>query len=86
MIEVDFHSHMFVVQDQGRLELKVVLPGRQRYTTMEMKTVLSTISRSFTVESLDGRDKVLPLMLITLHPSIPIRLKMRLRKTQKITV
>ncbi|GFY61343.1 cytochrome P450 4c3 [Trichonephila inaurata madagascariensis] len=58
----------------------------QRYATMEMKTMLSTVLRSFTVESLDGRDKVLPLMLITLHPSIPIRLKMRLRKTQKITV
>ncbi|GFS74835.1 cytochrome P450 4V2 [Nephila pilipes] len=55
----------------------------QRYATMEMKTMLSTILRSFTVESLDGRDKVLPLMLITLHPSIPIRIKIRARKLRK---
>ncbi|GFY61341.1 hypothetical protein TNIN_66251 [Trichonephila inaurata madagascariensis] len=41
------------------------LHHRQRYATMEMKTMLPTILKSFTVQSLDGRDKVLPLMLIT---------------------
>ncbi|GFT62268.1 hypothetical protein NPIL_468551, partial [Nephila pilipes] len=53
---------------------------RQKFAVMEMKTVISSILRSYTIESLDSRDKVLPLMQITLHPSEPIRMRIRPRR------
>ncbi|GFU27688.1 cytochrome P450 4c3 [Nephila pilipes] len=52
----------------------------QKFAVMEMKTVISSILRSYTIESLDSRDKVLPIMQITLHPSVPIRVKIRPRR------
>ncbi|GFS75110.1 cytochrome P450 4c3 [Nephila pilipes] len=52
----------------------------KKFAVMEMKTVISSILRSYTIESLDSRDKVLPIMQITLHPSVPIRVKIRPRR------
>ncbi|GFU27595.1 cytochrome P450 4c3, partial [Nephila pilipes] len=52
----------------------------QKFAIMEMKTVVSSILRNYTIESLDSRDKILPIMQITLHPSIPIRVRIRPRR------
>ncbi|GFS85428.1 hypothetical protein NPIL_26271, partial [Nephila pilipes] len=52
----------------------------QKFAIMEMKTIVSSILRSYTIESLDSRDKVLPIMQITLHPSVPIRMRIRPRR------
>ncbi|GFT92218.1 cytochrome P450 4V2 [Nephila pilipes] len=56
----------------------------QKFAIMEMKTVISLILRNYTIESLDSRDKVLPIMQITLHPSVPIRVRIRPRKMNNI--
>ncbi|GFT79503.1 transposable element tcb2 transposase [Trichonephila clavipes] len=42
----------------------------QRFATMEMKVVLSTILRHYTVESLDSRDVILPSLKIHFKSSI----------------
>ncbi|GFS74841.1 cytochrome P450 4C1 [Nephila pilipes] len=52
----------------------------QKFAIMEMKTIVSSILRNYTIESLDSRDKVLPIMQITLHPSVPIRVRIRPRR------
>ncbi|GBM68535.1 Cytochrome P450 4c3 [Araneus ventricosus] len=52
----------------------------KKFAMMEMKTILAAILRRFEVHSLDGRDKVLPLMKVTLHPSIRIRIRFRCRQ------
>ncbi|KAF8797235.1 Cytochrome P450 4V2 like protein [Argiope bruennichi] len=49
------------------------------YAMMEMKTILCHIFRRFTVTSLDGKDKVLPVMHVTLNNSIPVRIRFRPR-------
>ncbi|GFQ78516.1 cytochrome P450 4V2, partial [Trichonephila clavata] len=51
----------------------------QKFSIMEMKTIVSFILRNYTIESLDSRDKVLPIAHFTLHPSIPIRIRLRTR-------
>ncbi|GFQ80848.1 cytochrome P450 4c3 [Trichonephila clavata] len=51
----------------------------QKFAIMEMKTVVTSILRNYSIESLDSRDKVLPVMQITLHPSIPVRIRIRPR-------
>ncbi|GBN29366.1 Cytochrome P450 4c3 [Araneus ventricosus] len=52
----------------------------KKFALMEMKTILAAILRRFELHSLDGRDKVLPLMQVTLHPSIRIRIRFRCRQ------
>ncbi|GFQ65074.1 cytochrome P450 4V2, partial [Trichonephila clavata] len=52
----------------------------QKFAVMEMKTIVSSILRNYSIESLDSRDKVLPIFQTTLQPSIPIRIKIRPRK------
>ncbi|XP_055948292.1 cytochrome P450 4V2-like [Argiope bruennichi] len=54
-----------------------------RFATMEVKILLATILRNFTIESLEERDKVLPVMHVALHPSSPVYVKFRSRSTQK---
>ncbi|GBO18931.1 Cytochrome P450 4V2 [Araneus ventricosus] len=49
---------------------------------MELLTVTSTILRRYTVESLDHRDKVLPTLTVTLASSIPLRIRIRPRRTK----
>ncbi|GFR08849.1 cytochrome P450 4V2 [Trichonephila clavata] len=55
----------------------------QKFAVMEMKTIVACILRNYSIESLDSRDKVLPVMKITLHPSIPIRMRIRPRRNIK---
>ncbi|GFT15410.1 cytochrome P450 4c3 [Nephila pilipes] len=52
----------------------------QKFAIMEMKTIVSSILRNYTIESLDSRDKVLPQIQVTLHPSTPIRVRIRPRR------
>ncbi|GFS46964.1 cytochrome P450 4C1 [Nephila pilipes] len=52
----------------------------QKFAIMEMKIIVSSILRNYTIESLDSRDKVSPIMQITLHPSTPIRMRIRPRR------
>ncbi|GFT78355.1 cytochrome P450 4V2, partial [Nephila pilipes] len=51
----------------------------QKFALMEMKTILSFILRRYSIKSLDPIVEVQPLMNITLHPSIPIRISIRSR-------
>ncbi|CAL1275672.1 unnamed protein product [Larinioides sclopetarius] len=51
----------------------------QRFATMEMKVIVSSLLRQFIVESLDPRDVVLPSLKIHLKPSGPVRLRIRSR-------
>ncbi|GFU03020.1 cytochrome P450 4c3 [Nephila pilipes] len=53
----------------------------QKFAVMEMKTIISSILRNYTIESLDSRDKVLPEMQVTLQPSIPIRVRIRSKRS-----
>ncbi|GFR12050.1 cytochrome P450 4c3 [Trichonephila clavata] len=55
----------------------------QRYAWIELKELLSSILRNFTVESLDSRDKILPIMTVDLAPSTDIRIRIRQRKSSK---
>ncbi|GFX01696.1 cytochrome P450 4c3 [Trichonephila clavipes] len=48
----------------------------QKFAWIEMKVLISSI---FTVESLDSRDKVLPIMTVDLAPSTDIRIRIRPR-------
>ncbi|GBN82464.1 Cytochrome P450 4V2, partial [Araneus ventricosus] len=50
---------------------------------MELLTVVSTILRRYTIESLDPRDHVLPTVSIALASSIPIRIRIRPRHTEE---
>ncbi|GBL85466.1 Cytochrome P450 4V2 [Araneus ventricosus] len=50
------------------------------FAMLEMKTILSYILRRFVLKSLDGRDKVLPVMHATLNNSIPVRIRFRCRQ------
>ncbi|GBL85470.1 Cytochrome P450 4c3 [Araneus ventricosus] len=50
------------------------------FAMLEMKTILSYILRRFVLKSLDGRDKVLPVMHVTLNNSIPVRIRFRCRQ------
>ncbi|GFR28469.1 cytochrome P450 4c3 [Trichonephila clavata] len=52
----------------------------KKFAVMEMKTIVSTILRNYSIESLDSRDNVLPVMQVTLHPSIPVRIRIRPRR------
>ncbi|GFT92282.1 cytochrome P450 4c3 [Nephila pilipes] len=56
----------------------------QKFAVMEMKTIISSILRNYTIESLDSRAKVLPDMQVTLQPSIPIRVRIRSRRSEEI--
>ncbi|CAL1283602.1 unnamed protein product [Larinioides sclopetarius] len=56
-----------------------------KYAEMELKTIMCSILRNFTVTSLDDREKIQPMLKIALHPSQPIRLKFRTRSIQKRT-
>ncbi|GBM60421.1 Cytochrome P450 4V2 [Araneus ventricosus] len=51
----------------------------QNLAMMELIIIVSTLLRSYKVESLDQRDKVLPAITITTSPSKPIRIKIRPR-------
>ncbi|GBM28362.1 Cytochrome P450 4c3 [Araneus ventricosus] len=51
----------------------------QRFAMMEIKVIISSILRNFSIESLDTRDEVKPFIFITLHPSPPIRIRIRPR-------
>ncbi|GFY42647.1 cytochrome P450 4c3 [Trichonephila inaurata madagascariensis] len=51
----------------------------QKFGLMEIKTIFSFILRNYTIESLDSRDNVLPIPQFSLHPSIPIRIRLRTR-------
>ncbi|GFS68171.1 cytochrome P450 4c3, partial [Nephila pilipes] len=53
----------------------------QRFAMLEMKAMISTIFRSYRVQSLDPRDVALPVMQGTLRSSIPIRVRIRPRKS-----
>ncbi|KAF8796534.1 Cytochrome P450 4V2 like protein [Argiope bruennichi] len=55
-----------------------------KFAAMEVKILLATILRNFTVESLEERDKVLPVMQVALHPSSPVYVKFRSRSTHVI--
>ncbi|GIX78243.1 cytochrome P450 4V2 [Caerostris darwini] len=46
---------------------------------MEVKTIVCHTLRNFTLHSLDSRDKVLPVMNVTLQSSLPIRIRFRPR-------
>ncbi|GFT01758.1 cytochrome P450 4V2 [Nephila pilipes] len=52
----------------------------QRFADIEMKTILSSILRHYNFHSLDPRDKVLPVMNITLNPSTDVRIRIRPRQ------
>ncbi|GIY99736.1 cytochrome P450 4c3 [Caerostris extrusa] len=52
---------------------------------MEVKVLVCHILRSFSLHSLDSRDKVLPLMKITLQSSQPARIKFRRRQQRMIS-
>ncbi|GBN09859.1 Cytochrome P450 4c3, partial [Araneus ventricosus] len=54
-----------------------------KFAEIEMKTVICSILRNFTIESLDERDKIQPIMKVALHPSEPIRLRIRYRSILK---
>ncbi|GBO46404.1 hypothetical protein AVEN_96383-1, partial [Araneus ventricosus] len=55
-----------------------------RYAEMQSKTIVTQILRNFTVRSLDERDKIKPILTPTLHPHIPIRLRIRSRFDRSI--
>ncbi|CAL1285549.1 unnamed protein product [Larinioides sclopetarius] len=55
----------------------------RRFAMMEMKVIISSILRNFSIESLDARDKVKPFFYITLHSSLPFRIRFRPREFQK---
>ncbi|GBN56794.1 Cytochrome P450 4V2, partial [Araneus ventricosus] len=48
-----------------------------KFAEMEMKIIVSSILRNFTIESLDERSKIQPLLKVTLQPSTPIRIRIR---------
>ncbi|KAF8783291.1 cytochrome P450 4V2-like [Argiope bruennichi] len=52
----------------------------QRFAQMEEKIIVSTILRSYTLQSLDQRDKLPPAPELILRSSLPIRIKVRPRK------
>ncbi|CAL1295850.1 unnamed protein product [Larinioides sclopetarius] len=54
------------------------------FAMLEMKTILSYILRKFVIKSLDGKDKVLPEMNVTLNNSIPVRIRFRCRQQDKL--
>ncbi|GFY47426.1 cytochrome P450 4V2 [Trichonephila inaurata madagascariensis] len=49
---------------------------------MEQLVIISTILRSYTVESLDERDKLVPAMTVTITSSKPIGLRIRQRESK----
>ncbi|GFV36466.1 cytochrome P450 4c3 [Trichonephila clavipes] len=51
----------------------------QRYAWIELKVLMSSILRNFKVESLDSRDKILPIITVDLAPSTDIRIRIRPR-------
>ncbi|XP_055948627.1 cytochrome P450 4V2-like [Argiope bruennichi] len=51
------------------------------FAMQEMKTILSYILRRFVLQSLDGREKVLPVFHVTLNNSIPVRIRIRNRSS-----
>ncbi|CAL1294909.1 unnamed protein product [Larinioides sclopetarius] len=55
----------------------------QRFAMMEIKIIMSSILRNFSIESLDTRDIVKPFLYVTLHPSVPVRIRIRPRMFQK---
>ncbi|CAL1280539.1 unnamed protein product [Larinioides sclopetarius] len=54
-----------------------------KFAEIEIKTIICSILRNFTIESLDGRDRIQPILKIALHPSEPIRLRIRYRSILK---
>ncbi|GFR06285.1 cytochrome P450 4c3 [Trichonephila clavata] len=52
----------------------------QTLSMMEQMVIVSTILRSYTVESLDERDQILPAMTVTITSSKPIRIRIRQRE------
>ncbi|GFW80183.1 hypothetical protein TNCV_460911 [Trichonephila clavipes] len=60
----------------------VAIENCQRFGILEMKTIVSTILRSYRVESLDGRDVVLPVMQGFLKSNVPIRVRIRPRRSR----
>ncbi|GBL94543.1 Cytochrome P450 4V2 [Araneus ventricosus] len=55
-----------------------------RFATMEVKILVATVLRNFTIESLEERNKVLPVMQIALHSSSPIYVRFRPREQKTI--
>ncbi|CAL1271439.1 unnamed protein product [Larinioides sclopetarius] len=55
----------------------------QKLAFMELLIVTPTILRRYTVESLDPRDQVLPVLTFALSSSKPIRIRIRKRHTKK---
>lgn len=56
----------------------------QRFAVMEEKVIVSSVLRNFTLESLDSRDKISPVPELILKPSIPIRMRIRPRHSDKL--
>ncbi|GIY20727.1 cytochrome P450 4V2 [Caerostris extrusa] len=55
----------------------------QKISMMEQMTVISTILRNYTVESVDQRDELLPALTIVTTASKPIKIKIRERHCRK---
>ncbi|GIX82254.1 cytochrome P450 4V2 [Caerostris extrusa] len=56
----------------------------QKISTMEQMTIVSTILRNYTVESVDPRDELLPALTIVTTASKPIKIKIRERHSRKV--
>ncbi|XP_055926068.1 cytochrome P450 4V2-like isoform X2 [Argiope bruennichi] len=50
-----------------------------KFAEMEVKVIIIQILRNFTIKSLDQRDKIKLILTPTLHPHIPIRIRIRHR-------
>ncbi|GIY85570.1 cytochrome P450 4V2 [Caerostris extrusa] len=59
--------------------LKLFFSAGRFFGEMEVKTMVCHTLRNFTLHSLDSRDKVLPVMNVTLQSSLPIRIRFRPR-------
>ncbi|GIY15071.1 cytochrome P450 4V2 [Caerostris darwini] len=55
----------------------------QKISMMEQMTIVSTILRNYTVESVDQRDELLPALTIVTTASKPIKIKIRERHSRK---
>ncbi|CAL1299492.1 unnamed protein product [Larinioides sclopetarius] len=56
-----------------------------KYAEMLSKTIVTQMLRNFTLQSLDKRDEIKAILTPTLHPNIPIRIKIRSRFDRNIS-